>query len=59
MTQSKILQSETLAMQTVKSMGLDLCPNLGAAPGKPEKADRREAMPACCGLRPSALFLAV
>jgi polysaccharide biosynthesis transport protein len=36
-TQSKILQSETLAMQTVKSMGLDHLPEFGGAPGKPEK----------------------
>ena len=37
-TQSKILQSETLAMQTVKSMGLDHRPEFGGSPGKPEKA---------------------
>src|SRR5713101_3475544 len=37
-TQSKILQSETLAMQTVKSMGLDRLPQFGGHPGKPEKA---------------------
>ncbi len=37
-TQSKILQSETLAMQTVKSMGLDHLPQFGGHPGKPEKA---------------------
>ena len=36
-TQSKILQSETLAMQTVRSMGLDTCLNLAASPGKPVK----------------------
>ena len=33
-TQSKILQSETLAMQTVKSMGLDHLPQFGGRPGK-------------------------
>src|ERR1700676_3429757 len=37
-TQSKILQSETLAMQTVKSMGLDHLPEFGGHPGKPERA---------------------
>ena len=37
-TQSKILQSETLAMQTVKSMGLDRLPQFGGTPGKPVKA---------------------
>jgi polysaccharide biosynthesis transport protein len=36
-TQSKILQSETLAMQTVKSMGLDHLPEFGGRPGKAEK----------------------
>jgi len=36
-TQSKILQSETLAMQTVRSMGLDRLPQFGGTPGKPEK----------------------
>ena len=36
-TQSKILQSETLAMQTVKSMGLDRLPAFGGSPGRPEK----------------------
>jgi capsular exopolysaccharide synthesis family protein len=36
-TQSKILQSETLAMQTVKSMGLDHLPQFGGHPGKSEK----------------------
>jgi len=36
-TQSKILQSETLAMQTVRSMGLDHLPQFGGRPGKPEK----------------------
>ncbi len=38
-TQSKILQSETLAMQTVKSMGLDHLSQFGGYPGKPEKAE--------------------
>lgn len=37
-TQSKILQSETLAMQTVKSMGLDRMPQFGGRPGKVDKA---------------------
>jgi len=37
-TQSKILQSETLAMQTVKSMGLDRLPEFGGSPEKVEKA---------------------
>jgi succinoglycan biosynthesis transport protein ExoP len=37
-TQSKILQSETLAMQTVESMGLDHLAQFGGRPGKPEKA---------------------
>ena len=38
-TQSKILQSETLAMHTVKSMGLDRLPQFGGQPGNPEKAE--------------------
>jgi len=38
-TQSKILQSETLAMQTVRSMGLDRLPQFGGRPGKPDKAE--------------------
>src|SRR6202790_4605577 len=37
-TQSKILQSETLAMLTVKSMGLDNLPEFGGNPAKPVKA---------------------
>src|SRR5216683_3196435 len=37
-TQSKVLQSETLAMHTVKSMGLDRLPQFGGHPGNPEKA---------------------
>jgi succinoglycan biosynthesis transport protein ExoP len=36
-TQSKILQSETLAMQTVKSMGLDRLSEFGGNAGKPER----------------------
>ena len=36
-TQSKILQSETLAMQTVRSMGLDHLPQFGGQPGKNDK----------------------
>src|SRR5882672_9094321 len=36
-TQSKILQSETLAMLTVKSMGLDNLPEFGGNPAKPVK----------------------
>jgi succinoglycan biosynthesis transport protein ExoP len=36
-TQSKILQSETLAMQTVRSMGLDHLPQFGGKPAKVEK----------------------
>src|SRR5579863_10019052 len=36
-TESKILTSETLAMQTVKSMGLDRLPEFGGRPGKVEK----------------------
>src|SRR5580693_31221 len=38
-TQSNILQSETLAMQTVRSIGLDHLPEFGGRPGKPEKAE--------------------
>ncbi len=41
-TQSKILQSETLAMMTVKSMGLDRLPQYGGQPGKPVKASAGE-----------------
>ncbi len=36
-TQSKILTSETMAMLTVKSMGLDRLPQFGGVPGKPAK----------------------
>src|SRR5579872_5104495 len=38
-TQSKILQSETLAMQTVRSMGLDRLAEFGGVPGKAIKPD--------------------
>jgi polysaccharide biosynthesis transport protein len=38
-TQSKVLESETLAMQTIKSMGLDQLPEFGGQPGKPEKPE--------------------
>jgi len=37
-TQSKIIQSETLAMETVKSMGLDRLPEFGDSTEKVEKA---------------------
>ena len=36
-TQSKILQSETLAMLTIKSVGLDRLPQFGGQPGKAQK----------------------
>ncbi len=42
-TQSKILQSETLAMLTVKSMGLDRLPQFGGQPGKPVKAPENQS----------------
>ena len=42
-TQSKILESETLAMQTVKSMGLDHLPQFGGTPGKSTKMDAAES----------------
>src|ERR1700733_15135369 len=38
-TQSKILQSETLAMQTVKSLGLDRLAQFGGQPARQEKAE--------------------
>jgi polysaccharide biosynthesis transport protein len=38
-TQSKILQSETLALLTVKSMGLDRLPQFGGRPGKAQKPE--------------------
>jgi len=37
-TQSKILQSETLAMLTIKSMGLDRLPEFGGDPSRPLKS---------------------
>lgn len=49
-TQSKILQSETLAMMTVKSMGLDRLPQYGGQPGKPVKASAENSL-----VRPAAL----
>src|SRR5882672_10199410 len=36
-TQSKILQSETLAMETVESAGLDRLPGFGGSRGKPNR----------------------
>src|SRR5579863_9495619 len=53
-TQSKILQSETLAMQTVKSMGLDHLAAFGGRPGKaerpaPEGSDASMMRPAALG----------
>jgi polysaccharide biosynthesis transport protein len=36
-TQSKILESRTLGMQTVRSMGLDRLPQFGGSPGKPNQ----------------------
>lgn len=53
-TQSKILQSETLAMQTVRSMGLDHLPQFGGRPGKadkpaPEGSDASLRRPAALG----------
>src|SRR5665213_4439130 len=42
-TQSKILESETLAMQTIKSMGLDHLPQFGGVPGKSTKMDAAES----------------
>jgi len=58
-TQSKILQSETLAMQTVRSMGLDRLPQFGGRPGKPDKAEPAPGSDASMR-RPAALgaFLA-
>ena len=49
-TQSKILQSETLAMLTVRSMGLDRLPQYGGQPGKPVKAAAENSL-----VRPAAL----
>lgn len=52
-TQSKILTSETLAMQTVKSMGLDYLPEFG---GRSGKADKPAAPGSVASLvRPAAL----
>ena len=53
-TQSKILQSETLAMQTVRLMGLDHLPQFGGRPGKtdkpaPEGSDASLRRPAALG----------
>jgi len=52
-TQSKILQSETLAMLTVKSMGLDRLPEFGGEPGKPVKNSPPGGEPSL--VRPAAL----
>ncbi len=50
-TQSKILQSETLAMLTVKSMGLDRLPQFGGNPAKPPKtAESSLLRPASLGV---------
>ena len=58
-TQSKILQSETLAMQTVKSMGLDHLPQFGGQPGKAGKSPAPgKRCQLCSGRRPWARFLA-
>src|ERR1700739_759355 len=53
-TQSKILQSETLAMQTVKSMGLDHLPQFGGTPGKASKPEPAPGSDASL-MRPPAL----
>jgi len=52
-TQSKILQSQTLAMLTVKSLGLDRL-NLAGSRENRLKPRRREAIPACGSHRHSA-----
>jgi succinoglycan biosynthesis transport protein ExoP len=52
-TQSKILQSETLGMQTVKSMGLDRLPEFGGQGGKPPKIEAPGGDPSL--VRPPAL----
>jgi polysaccharide biosynthesis transport protein len=52
-TQSKILQSETLAMKTVKSMGLDKLPQFGGHPGKPSKPEAADGEASL--VRPPAL----
>jgi polysaccharide biosynthesis transport protein len=49
-TQSKILQGETLAMQTVKSMALDRLPEFGGQPGKPARPGSEASL-----VRPAAL----
>ena len=49
-TQSKILQSETLAMLTVKSMALDRLPEFGGQPGKPARPGSEASL-----VRPAAL----
>ena len=53
-TQSKILQSETLAMQTVRSMGLDRLPQFGGIPGKAMKPEPAPGSDASL-MRPPAL----
>jgi len=53
-TQSKILQSETLAMQTVKSMGLDHLAQFGGTPGKAAKPEPAPGSDASL-MRPAAL----
>src|SRR6202790_2723190 len=52
-TQSKILQSETLAMLTVKSMGLDNLPEFGGNPAKPAQPTAPGSQASCH--RPSSL----
>ena len=52
-TQSKILQSETLAMQTVRSLGLDHLPQFGGQPGKPTRPEPAGSEPSL--VRPRAL----
>jgi len=49
-TQSKILQSETLAMLTVKSMALDRLAEFGGQPGKPARPGSESIL-----IRPAAL----
>ncbi|MGH9680126.1 MAG: Wzz/FepE/Etk N-terminal domain-containing protein, partial [Candidatus Acidiferrales bacterium] len=51
-TQSKILQSETLAMQTIKSMSLDRLPQFGGSPSasaKPTEKENSLVRPAALG----------
>ena len=52
-TQSKILQSETLAILTIKSMGLDRRPEFGGDPTQPVKSVSSNASPSL--IRPPAL----